>query len=199
MAGYFGGNNLKNNSKKSDAFPDFSQKGFSRRDFLFASAAVLGSFSVLSAPGLAWAETGATTGGTDIHHIAQLVTGKTIAPSLAQRLADALTTIDADFPNKLARLSAFIANKQVTDIEALKVTAGFEGELKTTAQAIISGLYLGYVGEPVMLSSQDNVQFVTYTGALTWQLTTGYTPVPSYSRWGSGYWQYLPEKAVAHA
>ncbi|WP_185929235.1 sugar dehydrogenase complex small subunit [Klebsiella sp. 2680] len=190
---------MKNNRKKHESLPDFSQKGFSRRDFLFASAAVLGSFSVLSTPGLAWAKTGEATGGSDIHHIAQLVTGKTIAPSLAQRVAEALTTIDADFPQKLARLSAFIANKQVTDIETLKVTAGFEGELKATAQAIISGLYLGYVGEPVMLSSEDNVQFVTYTGALTYQLTTGYTPVPSYSRWGSGYWQYLPEKAVTHA
>jgi len=163
----------------------------SRRSFITGSAALLGTFSVVPVSAIAFAKENSAS-VSNMQEIAQFLTGKTIDSSLAERAGIALTKIDPDFTVQLLQLAKFIHAGKISDIEALKVAPGFEGEVRSTAQKIISALYLGYAGDPVMLSSEDNVQFVTYTQAITYQLTEKYTPVPSYSRWGTGYWEHLP-------
>ncbi|NVO27230.1 hypothetical protein HJ526_07360 [Donghicola sp. C2-DW-16] len=158
-----------------------------RRLFLMGTAALMASGALISRPLPAIAQT------ADSMAIAELVTGKTIDPALAKRAVDAITVTQPDYPQALSRLASFAAEQGITDVETLKTADGFDGELKTTAKTLISALYLGYAGTPVAHTSDDGVQFVTYTQALTYRLTEPYTPIPSYSRQGTGYWAHLPE------
>ncbi len=157
-----------------------------RRMFLLGSAAVLASAAVVSHPLSAIAQT------SDAMSMAELVTGKSIDPALASRAIEAITVNQPDFPQALEKLRAFAEENGITDVETLKTADGFDGDLKDTAKTLLSALYLGYTGTPKAHSSTDNVQFVTYTQALTYRLTEPYTPIPSYSRWGTGYWAELP-------
>ncbi len=134
----------------------------------------------------------AATDVADLQKMAHLVTGKQVDQALAERAGSAITENHPGFPAALAKLQDFAASNNITDVEMLKDAPGFEGDLKDTAKLLIGALYLGYSGTPKALSSVDDVKFVTYTQALTFQLTHPYTPIPSYSRWGTGYWAERP-------
>ncbi|TMV86492.1 hypothetical protein FGG78_19795 [Thioclava sp. BHET1] len=159
----------------------------SRRKFLLSSAAV-GAF--MSSAGNSFAA--ALSSDVEIQKTAQLLTGKAVDSDLASRAVSALTKVSADFPKDLAALQSFIGAHQISDIEALKATPAFQGKLRQTALDMIGALYLGYAGTPKALSATDDVEFVTYSQALTFQLTHPYTPIPSYSRWSTGYWAEKP-------
>lgn len=122
----------------------------------------------------------------------QFLTGKGLDKALCDRAGSAITINNPNFFENLVKLQDFIKENDVSDVEALQTTPGFEGELRDTAKLLISALYLGYSGTPKAHSSVDDVQFVTFTQAITYQITHPYTPIPSYSRWGTGYWAHLP-------
>ncbi|MER5172424.1 sugar dehydrogenase complex small subunit [Thioclava kandeliae] len=160
----------------------------SRRKFLGTTAALLAVTPVASR---AFAKTAPAQ--TDVANLASLLTGKDVNAALAMRAQAALTENNPDFPANMDALQEFVAQSGATDIEALKDMPGFEGSIRQTAQDMISALYLGYVGTPKGQSAVDDVKFVTFTEALTFQLTHDYTPIPSYSRWGTDYWVELPK------
>lgn len=174
-----------------DRETEFGAVSTSRRSFILHSVALIGTFSVMPISSV-FAEESPAKALNGMQQLAQFLTAKPIDAALAQRAGSALTITDANFPANLLKLADFIAKNGLASVDNLKTTPGFEGDLKTTAQQIISALYLGYAGDPVQLSAKDNVQFVSYTQALTYQLTKAYTPIPSYSRWGTGYWDKLP-------
>ncbi|MDF7673723.1 sugar dehydrogenase complex small subunit [Acetobacteraceae bacterium ESL0709] len=182
---------------KKDSSLSFLMGTVSRRHFILSSSSVIAFSAFIFLHRIKTAQAGhsATLDTSTIHYLSELLTAKTIDPSLATRAGQAITRTDPSFPAHITALKQFLELHNITDIEALKSNPGFEGEIKTAAQKLISALYLGYAGQPVMLSSDDNVEFVTYREALTYRLTKDYTPVPSYSRETTGYWASLPEKA----
>lgn len=162
-----------------------------RRRFLTITAAFFGSSVVLSHAGSALAQNAETT--ANLQNLSEFLAAKPVDAVLASRSGSALTKIDGTFPKRAAALADFIAGNRITDVEALKIAPDFTGELKTTAQELLSALYAGFAGDPKPLSAVDNVEFITFTGALTYQLTHKYTPIPSYSRWQTNYWEHLPD------
>jgi fructose 5-dehydrogenase small subunit len=165
-----------------------------RRNFLVYSGVGLVSLSLLPV-------TSAFANRTDItpndaqgfNALCQLLTNKSLDMPLTTRALSALTAVDKAFTEKTMMLSSFIKKGNHTSIEALKAAPDFQGEIRQTALTIISSLYLGYAGTPRPDHAEDNTQFVTYTGALMYRLTYKYTPIPSYSRWSTGYWTSVPK------
>lgn len=165
-----------------------------RRKFLVYSAAGLVSMSLLPAA----ASLAATAGSQDIeertfNRLCQFLTGKELQLSLTQRAFSALNQVDKEFGRKATALAMFIKNGQFASIETLKVAAELKDELRATALNIIASLYLGYAGTARPDHAEDDTQFVTYTEALMYRLTYDYTPIPSYSRWSTGYWTSVPK------
>lgn len=129
---------------------------------------------------------------SSLQKISEFLTNKEIDPVFSARAGSALSKMNPAFPKAIAALADFIERNGLSDVEELKDAPGFEGDIKTAAQELISALYIGYVGEPKPQSSEDNVEFVAFTEALTYRLTHKYTPIPSYSRWRTNYWEHLP-------
>lgn len=174
-----------------DQDTDTGEISASRRSFLIKTTALLASFTLIPAHAVITAPAGASV-ISQLQTTAQLLTGSQQDPQLITRAANALLKVNPHFAADLQQLSALIADNHITHSNDLKTSTQFEGKPQETAKAILSALYLGYAGQPVMLSSEDNVVFVAYAQALTYQLTRDFTPVPSYSRWQSGYWAHLP-------
>lgn len=163
----------------------------SRRRFLLYSGAGLLSLALLKGRN-AWAAPLSLNGSEEekFHQLCQFLTVKELNASLTVRALAAFSKVDAGFGAQAASLGAFVQREGFSDIEALKNAPQFTGELKKTALTIISGLYLGYAGTP-QASAEDNTQFITYTQALMYRQTYDHTPIPSYSRWSTGYWEHL--------
>ncbi|MBF9000855.1 sugar dehydrogenase complex small subunit [Vibrio nitrifigilis] len=171
---------------------ELSESNMTRRRFLSSAVATaVGGYVMLSVPKVSFAADFGSL-SPELQKIAALLTAKPIDPALAARASEALAKVDPQFPAHFSDLATFLKDHHITSLEELKVQPAFTGQIKTTAQSIISAFYLGYVGTPVAHSSEDNVEFVTYTQALTYQLTKPYTPIPSYSRWQTGYWEHVP-------
>ncbi|MHB8284706.1 MAG: sugar dehydrogenase complex small subunit [Caulobacteraceae bacterium] len=166
----------------------------SRRKLL-ASAAVVSGVAVAGVgPYLAMSQ-GSPAPTLDLHPLAQLLTGKPLDPWVVARATSVITSQNPNFPADATALAGFIKTNNIADIEALKVDPRFAGKMHDTAKLLISALYLGYVGTPGDASAHDGVQFVTFTDALTFRLTHDFTPIPSYSRWGTNYWTTVPKAA----
>jgi len=167
--------------------------GLSRRAFLrLSGAAVAAGFLPVIAARAEMAGRAAGTNGAaqpaDFIRLSAFLTGKPIAPQLAKRVWAALSKRDADFAGKCAELRQLIAAVNAPDIDMLKNRPEFSDAMRETAKAIISAYYLGYVGTPKPLRAHDDVEFITYTRALMYQLTYEHTPIPTYSRWGHDFW-----------
>lgn len=178
------------------------QRGFSRRGFIGISAAAAASFLPLPVWRAAFAQTNAGAAGAealnaaaerailpaDFQTVSHFLTGKEISPMLAQRAWAALAGHEADFAGRYGALRDFIRRAGAANIDVLKNNKAFQGALRQTALTIISAYYLGYVGTPRPLRAHDDTVFITYTQALMYQLTYERTPIPTYSRWDTGYW-----------
>lgn len=127
------------------------------------------------------------------HDTAQILTGKTFSLSLAKRAYVALARVDNGFPHRAQALSRFLYANGVTNADAFKVHRALSESLRQDALAIVSSLYLGYAGVAKWGVAKDGTQFVTYTEALMHRFSTRYTPIPSYSRWNTGYWTRMPD------
>jgi fructose 5-dehydrogenase small subunit len=169
--------------------PDASSGNWSRRSFLLATALGVAA-TTFSAP---WMSAGAFAAASpQFHGLSEFLTGKSLDTTLTERAFSALSKVDSGFDAKAQALNAFIEQQSLANVDALSVAPGFTPELKATAMAIISSYYLGYAGTARPGKAHDDTQFVTYTQALMYRLTYDYTPIPSYSRWGTGYWTDLP-------
>jgi len=185
---------MENNKEKTDEKKIADRGTFSRRNFLFwGGAAAAASFVlVLSAQAAVELNEGIVTpAAAGFHDISQFLTGKEIVPQLAERAWWALTNHDSSFGEKYQILRDFIAASNARTIDQLKTHKAFDTALRQTALAIISAYYLGYVGTPRSLRAHDDTIFITYTQALMYRLTYEQTPIPTYSRWESGYWGSL--------
>ncbi|MGK3124257.1 sugar dehydrogenase complex small subunit [Candidatus Pantoea formicae] len=166
----------------------------SRRHFLMYSGAGMMSLTLL--PNLstfASTPTIASNDGADFHQLCEFLTAKTLEPSLTQRAYSALSHVDDTFAQKAQQLAGLIHKGRYANIEALKVAPELTGEVKQTAMNIIASLYLGYAGTARPGHAEDDTQFVTYTQALMYRQTYAYAPIPSYSRWSTGYWTSVPK------
>jgi Membrane bound FAD containing D-sorbitol dehydrogenase. len=166
----------------------------SRRHFLMYSG--VGMMSLTLLPNLsAFANTPVISSddGTDFHQLCEFLTAKTLEPALTQRALSALNQVNGAFSQQAQQLAALIHNGRYASIEALKVAPDFIGKAKQTAMNIIASLYLGYAGTAQPGKAEDDTQFVTYTQALMYRQTYAYTPIPSYSRWSTGYWTSVPK------
>ncbi|WP_310631244.1 sugar dehydrogenase complex small subunit [Paraburkholderia sp.] len=168
-----------------------------RRVFLAQGGVMLSALAMFPALAIApaHAEPGAPVAAIsqqDFHQLAQFLTGKTLDGALAVRALDALLKVDAQFGAKAAAISRYIATHSLADVDAFSQYAALPATIKADALAIISSFYLGYAGTAKSGAAHDNTQFVTYTQALMYRLTERYTPIPSYSRWGTGYWTTVP-------
>ncbi len=166
----------------------------SRRSFLIKTTVLVASFSLIS-PGAIAITLPEHSVITQLEITAAFLTEKPQDPALIERAAHALLKVNPNFATELETLANLISENKFITTENLKTSKLFEATNQQTAKDILSALYLGYAGQPVMLSSADNVEFVAYAQALTYQLTYPYTPVPSYSRWQSGYWAHLPSSS----
>jgi len=180
---------------KADKTGPAAGGAFSRRNFLvFGGAAAAAAHFAPVITARAAVETAgglAASVGGDFYRISQFLTGKEMAPLLAERAWWALTNHDSAFAGKYEALRAFIAASRARTINELKTDKAFSPALRQTALAIISAYYLGYVGTPQSLHAHDDTIFITYTQALMYRLTYDKTPIPTYSRWESGYWDSL--------
>lgn len=174
-----------------DQETDAGEISASRRSFLIKTTALLASFTLIPAHAVITAPAG-TSVISQLQKTAQFLTESQQDPQLISRAANALLKVNSNFAADLQQLSKLIEDNKINNVNELKTSKLFEGKPQQTAKDILSALYLGYAGTPVMLSSEDNVVFVAYAQALTYQLTKDFTPVPSYSRWKSGYWAHLP-------
>lgn len=170
-----------------------SNASVSRRKFISGSFILATSASCSGVFSVSAAENALSGPAIDVPAVTRLVTGKNIDDALASRAIRLLIEQDNTFHTSLTALSAFITDNKVTSIDTLKTLPGFSGDIRTAAQKIISAIYLGYIGTPKAHAAHDNVKFVSYTQAQVYSLTKEYTPIPSYSRWQSGYWEFLPE------
>ncbi|HUO23896.1 MAG TPA: sugar dehydrogenase complex small subunit [Caulobacteraceae bacterium] len=167
---------------------DSQAQGYSRR-----AALTYGVGAAIVIGGVSFSRFAQAQGGGDgLHRLAELLVARPLDPALTARAATALAQVDAGFPAKLQALKGFIAANRIADVEALKAAPGFAGSLHDTAKTIIACLYEGFAGTPRAFHSTDNVQFVTYTQALMYQVNRQYVPIPSYSTWGPGYWAQVP-------
>ncbi len=172
----------------------FNSAGVTRRSFLIYSAAGLVSISLIPASeSFAALPVSNVEEENEFNRLCRFLTGKDLSLSLTKRSFSALSHVDTDFEQRARELSAFIRRGHYASIEALKVDSKFDDHLRQTALSIISSLYLGYAGTARPDHSEDNTQFVTYTEALMYRLTYDYTPIPSYSRWSTGYWTSVPK------
>ncbi|WP_321880952.1 sugar dehydrogenase complex small subunit [Paraburkholderia bannensis] len=168
-----------------------------RRAFLSHGGLMLGALAVFPALAVSQAQAGQDSPGAaisqqDFHQLAQFLTGKTLDGALAVRALAALMKVDAQFGAKAASISSYIAKNTLADVDAFSRHAVLPENIKADALAIIASFYLGYAGTAKSGAAHDNTQFVTYTQALMYRLTERYTPIPSYSRWGTGYWTTVP-------
>ena len=163
-------------------------KKISRRKFLtLTSVTVSASFiPVMNAQVLA------QTTGADFQKLSAFLTGKEIKQELAQKAWDALLKVDNTFSEHYEKLRNFITSYNVKTVDDLQQHPDFKGELRQTAMTLISAYSLGYAGTARPVHAEDNTVFITYNDALMYSLTYHYTPIPSYSRWGTGYWSYVP-------
>lgn len=166
----------------------------SRRHFLVYSGAGLMSLTLLPNVSV-FAESTAMgeTGGTRFHQLCEFLTGKELQMSLTERAFSALSKVDSQFGPLAENLASLIHQGRYASIEALKVAPEFSEETRRTAMNIIASLYLGYAGTARPGHAEDDTQFVTYTQALMYRQTYKYTPIPSYSRWSTGYWTTIPK------
>lgn len=143
----------------------------------------------------AWAALQASTGNgsAEFHALSQFLTAKSLDATLTDRALSALTKVDAVFATQASQLADFIRQGGFNDIEALKTAASFNETYRSTALKIIASLYMGFAGTPRPGHAEDDTQFVTYTQALMYRLTYDYVPIPSYSRWSTGYWTSVPQ------
>lgn len=163
-----------------------------RRSFLVGSTMLAGTISTFSQVPAALAEDEAQ--GQVMVRVASLLAGKDVDPILVARAESALKISDEGFSEGFAVLAHFISANGITDSRSLDAAPGFDGELRETAKTLLKALYLGYTGEPQAHVANDGVQFVTFTQALGFQVTSPFVPIPSYSRWRSGYWAALPDE-----
>ena len=159
----------------------------SRRNFLFTTGL---TFSVTAVP---WINSAASAQGlgSDFRSLSEFLTAKPISQSLADRAQIALATVNPGFAQKVSGLISFLKSVNAASIDAIKDDPRFAGQLKTDALTIVSAYYLGFAGTPDSAKAEDNTVFITYTAALMYRLTYEHTPIPSYSRWGTGYWSTL--------
>lgn len=188
-------NRTLNEADHATASHNVSRRRFILSSTILAGAGLVSGLGLAHPSAYAASQTPHNLDDRLIHQMAEFVTAKKIDPALAIRAGKAITKTDPAFPDHITNLNRFIKDHNLADIEALQTAPDFDGALKKAAQKLISALYLGYAGEPVMLSSEDNVEFVTFREALAYRLTKDYTPVPSYSRWSTGYWAHLPAMA----
>ncbi|MBT9387036.1 sorbitol dehydrogenase family protein [Pseudooceanicola sp. CBS1P-1] len=161
---------------------------FSRRRFLAAT-------TILAGAGMAFGgvpQAFAAGADANLVSLASFLSGKDVDPALVARAGNALNQKDESFAKAAAALSDFVSKGGFTDTDALAADPGFTPELQKTAQELLKALYLGYVGEPKGQAAHDGVLFVSFSQALAYGVTSPYTPIPSYSTWGSGYWAHLP-------
>lgn len=160
----------------------------SRRNFLisslFLSAVATGTFVSGFSPAFAQP-------ASAFQKLSEFLTGKQISAELAARASEALVKVDPSMSQRLETLSTFVDAKAATTIDALKNDPEFSGDLRDTAMTIISAYYVGFAGTPRPGHAQDDTVFITYTQALMYQVTYEHTPIPSYARWGTGYWSSL--------
>lgn len=163
-----------------------------RRRFIIGTTLLAGAASSFGNVSASFAAT--TDMNSSMVTVTELLAGKTVDAQLCARAGSALTKVNADFPEALAALAAFIQDKGIADSTALGAAEGFAGPLQDTAKEILKAVYLGYAGEPKAHAAHDNVEFITFSQALSFGVTSAYVPIPSYSSWGSGYWADLPEQ-----
>lgn len=167
----------------------------SRRSFLLYSGVSLMALSLFRSPdALASLTQPDLKAEEQFRRLCEFLTAKELDLSLTSQAFSALTKVDAKFNDKAASLADFIRNNKVVDIEALKAFPSFTAGIRETALNIIGSLYMGYAGTPRPGQAEDDTQFVTYTQALMYRLTYEFTPIPSYSRWSTGYWSTLPKQ-----
>jgi fructose 5-dehydrogenase small subunit len=174
-----------------------------RRAFIAQSGVTLGALAVFPSlavsqaqvsPAAQAASSAASAAISDpaFHQLAEFLTGKTLDGALTVRTLQALKKVDPPFDAKAGAVSRYIAANTFTNIDAFTQHADLPAQIKADALAIVSALYLGYAGTARTGVAHDNTQFVSYTQALMYRLTNRYTPIPSYSRWGTGYWTTVP-------
>ena len=170
--------------------------GMSRREFLVTTSAL--TFAATGFAGFNKAFAANLDRDARVNAVLNLLAAKPVDSTLAFRAGAALKATDPSFPDAFAALADFIENNGISDADALAKDSGFTPALQATAQKLLKAVYLGYAGEPKAHVAEDGVRFVTFSEGLAYQLTEPHVPIPSYSRWGSGYWAELADATSAN-
>lgn len=169
----------------------------SRRRVLLSAGMVAAAASLLPWAKMAYAQSPAQASPAELVQflaLSELLTcHKSLPADVSARLYAALAAGDRTLGARVANLAKALSDAGITDMSKFKNSAVDQNAtLKALAMQIVSGWYLGYSGTPGPEAATDNVQFITYTGALMYRPTVDVTVIPTYSRAGTNYWSQPP-------
>ena len=168
----------------SDVWAQLVVGSLNRRSFLTHASTIAAGlivFNTFAEPGLAIPE---HITQKELIKIASFLTGKPdLADEFAKRAYDALVADLPDYPQRLRILMDKISAARLKDVDAFRVSPiGTDGDLMTTATALIGALYTGRVG------NDYSGRFIAYREALMYRPTANETPIPTYAPMVLGYW-----------
>jgi hypothetical protein len=158
----------------------------SRRDLLRTSVA-LGAMAALAVPMPASAAPDDATQA--FMQLSEFLTARKLDPVLGGRYLAALAKRDPKLSTSIGSLQQAISQSGAADMDAFLAQQSADPALLETMKKIVSGWYLGVVGDP------EDAELITYSEALMYAPTKGILTIPSYGP-GPNAWGPKPDSKI---
>lgn len=181
---------MKDNSN-SEEKSELSGKGLSRRNLISRSSSLIATFALVSGgltavPALAASTNNDSADVNDFIRLSRLLTGhNSLDVQLGGRLYDALSKQNAQFPDWVKQLSAYVQQNNIPDVETLDVKLK-QQPLHDPMMSIIKAWYSGVI-EPGY-----HATVYGYQQALMYQIPRDGMVIPTYAHNGPDYWVANP-------
>ncbi|RWX81617.1 sorbitol dehydrogenase [Neorhizobium lilium] len=161
---------------------------FHRRDLLRATVAV-GGLAALAGLATSLSAAAANDDAQSFTQLSEFLTGYKLDPVLGARYLAAFAKRSKTLHADIAVLQQIIRQSGVSNMDAFLALKPTDPNVMKTATLIVSGWYLGVVGEPA------DAELITYEEALMYRPTKGILPVPTYGP-GPNAWGPKPDSKI---
>lgn len=181
---------MKDNSN-SEQQSELSGKGLSRRSLISRSSSLIASFALVSGgltavPALAASANNDSADVGEFIRLSRLLTGhNSLDVQLGERLYNALSQQNAQFPDLVKQLSLYVQQNNIPDVETLDEKLK-QQPLHDPMMAIIKAWYSGVI-EPGY-----HATVYGYQQALMYQIPRDGMVIPTYAHNGPDYWVANP-------
>jgi len=129
--------------------------------------------------------------------LSALLTGAPkLNPRIGARLYSALSTQAIEFEKQAAALWQYSLDHKIKDVDNLAAAVGSDSALSLVLHRIVSGWYLGVVGDGGVTG---NAKVIAFEQALMFDQVRDAVVVPTYCRAAPGYWVTQPAVLKARA